>query len=150
MRTLLIFLLMVQLGTGAHAAARGSGSFENDDAYAWIATCSRSTGAKEVTAALQVVLRPGYLEATEASVTVAAAEVVAAALGKPSPTLPEKLRQWIERQPKQGLAELAPMARQALVRVKDPKQSELRQLWSESKSEQWLASIADLELRLGK
>jgi hypothetical protein len=150
MSRLFIMLIAALLSTGVQAGAFGSGAFENDDALDWVASCVRSSGTMQPSAAFEAALRPGYLEAPEASAAIAAAEVVAAALGKPSRALPKEMSAWLERQPKPALANLRPVALQVLLRVKDPKLSELRQLWSEGKSEQWLARIAELESRLGQ
>lgn len=138
------------LVTIAHAGAWGEGSFENDDALDWVAKCTRSNSVATIQAALNAALRGKTLEAAEGSAAVAATEVVAAALGKPSPKLPPKLREWIQRQPPEQIARLAPLARKALVRVRDPKLSELGQLWAEGEPNKWLDVIGELESRLGK
>lgn len=150
MRTLVVLFLLFFAATTAQAGAWGDGSFENDDALDWVAQCVRSNGIALVTQTLRAALDGKYIEAPEGSVAVAAAELVAAAMGKPSATLPTELQSWVRHQPAASLAQLAPLARQALVRIQDPKASELRQLWSEGKPNGWHAVIADLETRLGK
>ena len=127
----------------------GEGNFENDDALDWIGQCTQSTGTKVVSATLTAALKAQYIEAPEGSAAVAAAEVVAAARGKPNPDLPKELRSWLERQPKTELAALSSLAKQVLRKVRDPKASELRQLWSEGKSNRWESRIAELEARIG-
>lgn len=134
----------------AHAGAWGDGSFENDEALDWVADCVRSNSVTPVRDTLNGALRGKYLEAPEGSAVVADAEVVAAALGNPSPKLPAELRSWIQHQPAEQLAGLAPLARSAIARLRDPKVSELRQLWSEGKPNTWLDVITELESRLGK
>jgi hypothetical protein len=134
----------------AQAGTWGDGSFENDDALDWVVDCTKANSIAPVRTALDAALRAKYLDASEGSAAVAAAEVVAAALGRPSPKLPSELNAWIQRQPTDQLARLAPLAQRALFRVKDPKVSELRQLWSEGKPNEWLAVIANLESRLAR
>jgi hypothetical protein len=144
--TLLIALIFP---LSALAGAWGDGSFENDDALDWVGQCTQSTGTKVVSTALTAALKAQYLEAPEGSAAVAAAEVVAAAQGKANPSLPKELRAWLERQPKTELAALSSLARQVLRKIRDPKASELKQLWSEGKSNRWESRIAELEARIG-
>jgi hypothetical protein len=133
-----------------HAGAWGTGSFDNDDALDWAGNCARATSVSPVVAAFEAAIRDKYVEAPEGSQAVAAAEVVAAALGKPNPKLPPELYAWVKRQSSAELAKLVPQARAALVRVLDPKASELRQLWSEGKPNKWPEAIGELQARLGK
>lgn len=134
----------------ARAGAWGEGSFENDDAVDWASECARSTGVKMVAAALDTAIKAKHLEAGEGSAAIVAAEVVAAAIGKPNAKLPKELNAWMRRQSKAELQTLVPMARQALRKVLDPKASELKQLWSEGRKNRWESSIAELEMRLAR
>jgi hypothetical protein len=93
-------------------------------------------------------MQPGALQLPEGAAAVAAAEVVAAAKGKPSEGLPNELSDWLGHQPKQEIAKLAPLARKALARVKDPRTSELAQLWNDSEDKQWAKTVTELEARL--
>lgn len=144
--TLLVALI---LPLSALAGAWGEGSFENDDALDWIGQCTQGIGTKLVSTTLTAALKARYLEAPEGAMAVAAAEVVAAAKGKSNPGLPHELRAWLERQPKTELVALSSLARQVLNKVRDPKVSELKQLWSEGKSNRWESHIAELEARIG-
>ena len=130
------------------AGAWGPGTFDNDDALDWMHLCTESKGSAVVAATLDTAMQSGVLEAPEGAAVVAAAEVVAAARGKPGSTLPEELRNWLSRQPKQEIAKLAPVAKRVLTKVKDPNRSELGQLWSESPDKQWAKVVAELEARL--
>src|SRR2546430_16610875 len=65
----------------AYAGAWGDGNFENDDALDWVADCVKSATPVPVSAAIDGAVRSKYIEAPEGSAAVAAAEVVAAALG---------------------------------------------------------------------
>ena len=139
-----VFLPLVAL-----AGAWGDGSFENDDAADWSSECVASSGTAFVARTLQAAVSADYLEAPGGSAAVAAAEVVAAASGRPEASLPQELREWVSHQPAHELAALRPLAREALQKVLDPKGSELRQLWSEGKGKHWVQRIAALERRLG-
>lgn len=149
MKTLATLLLAASFAGPASAGAWGAGSFENDDAMDWVAECVAGSGAQPVIAAFAKVQGASLVEAPDGSAAVAAAEVVAAALGKPRPGLPAELAGWLAKQPKPAIAAQASAARRALRKIEDPKASELRQLWSEGKSAQWLADVKDLETRLG-
>jgi poly-gamma-glutamate capsule biosynthesis protein CapA/YwtB (metallophosphatase superfamily) len=150
MKIIAVALALLVSSTFALAGAWGEGNFENDDAMDWAGACAKSTSAAFVRAAFEPALTGAMLEAREAAIAVAAAEVVAAALGKPGPDLPPELKTWIERRPPGELAGLAPTARKALARVRDPSVSELHQLWSQGKPNGWALAIAYLEARLGK
>jgi hypothetical protein len=150
MKTIYLLLLTLFAAAAANAGAWGEGSFENDDALDWVAECTRANSVAPVAQAFEAVLQAGYIEATQGSVAVAAAEVVAAALGKPSKNFPPELQAWVRRQHPGQLAQLAPKAIKALTRVQDPTMSELSQLWSEGKSHKWTVVIAELVARLGK
>lgn len=143
------FLLTILLTcTICFAGAWGAGSFDNDDALDWVNMCIESKGSKVVASALNAALHSNSLDAPDGAAAVAAAEVVAAAGGKPGKIFPKELGNWLDRQPKQELAKLAPLARKALIRIKDPRVSELGQLWQESSDKQWDSAIAELEKRL--
>ena len=70
--------------------AWGTDSFANDDAMDWIAE-QEANGLAAVASAFAAVdaAADDYLDASIASSALAAAEVVAALLGGPSPTRPE-------------------------------------------------------------
>jgi hypothetical protein len=147
--TSLVIAVVLAEGSGrALAGAWGGGSFDNDDALDWGAACVRSKSTSAVRDALERALRGKYLQAPEGSRAVAAAEVVAAAKGRPNPELPRDLAAWVKGQPAQALSILAPLAIKALARVRDPKTSELRGLWDDGKPAKWLEAIADLESRV--
>nr|GFD58611.1 hypothetical protein [Tanacetum cinerariifolium] len=77
-----------------------------------------------------------YIEVDEASAALAAAEIVAAKIGKPTPDFPEALQQVLPGV--QLLGSLQKLARKAVKQV--VKESELQELWAESdESAAWLA-----------
>ncbi len=130
--------------------AWGSGSFENDDAMDWTSDLSASLDWSAVRAALDDVLGYGpddYLGSTEASVAVAAAEVIAAAMGAPAGDLPEEVTTWVATHRRNVVPEHAQNASRAVERV--VADSELVELWEESdEMSEWQASVADLQRRL--
>lgn len=148
MRILTAFALCMALSSSAVAGTWGTGSFENDDALDWIGACTGSQGTAAIAATLEAALAAPVLEAPDAAMAVAAAEVVAAARGKRSATLPRALSSWLERQPRAQIAGLAPLAHKALARVGQPKSSELAQLWSAQDARKWTEQMAELAARL--
>ena len=149
MKRLAVALTFVLAFTGAHAGAWGDGSFENDDAMDWVNDCVHATSAAVVKAALDSVLAADVVEAPDASAAIAAAEVVAASLGKPSPAIPANLNAWLAGQPRAQIAAQAALAERALTKIEDPRHSELGQLWSEGKTNQWLSKVQALHARIG-
>ncbi len=125
----------------------GAGSFENDDAQRFLG----ELGAKEPED-LKVILahaadREGYLEAPDSSVAIVAAEVVAAAKGNPTASVPAGISEWIGRFEGAPSAEMTELARRAVERVR--LNSELKDLWLEAEGlNEWSAVLRDLEGRL--
>ncbi len=72
----------------------GAKSFENDDAMDWIAVIEEASDTEPMKDALAAVLEAEgeYLEAPDCSNAMAAAEVIAALNGAPSPDLPEEVK----------------------------------------------------------
>jgi hypothetical protein len=88
-----------------------------------------------------------YLEADLASNALAAAEVVAACGGHPSPELPEGLLKWVEHHSSNISPRLSALAIQAIERVQTD--SELAELWAESEEfEKWKSDLNNLKTRL--
>jgi hypothetical protein len=78
---------------------------------------------------------------------VAAAEVLAAVLQRPSLTLPDDVATWVAEHPGQDGMALVPTALQALVRIE--RDSELQELWDDfDHAAAWRQSMADLRSRL--
>ena len=146
--------------------AWGSGSFENDTAYDWAGDLIRKKGVagqkfiRETLSEMADAEEGEYIDSDDACGALAAAEVVAAAAGRPStaPTqefvgtdpvqgLPGKVRAWLEANPftpDEGLLELA---RRAVKRVR-AEDSELNELWDDAGDEDWPRAMDDLERRL--
>jgi hypothetical protein len=127
--------------------AWGSGSFENDDAGDW-AFDLEEEGVKIIESALNAVASEDYVEAPECSCAIAAAEVVAAAVGRPtSADTCDEVEQFLAGKPAIG-QDLVDLAKKAMARVLAD-DSELRELWEESDSfDEWKAIVTDLQARL--
>lgn len=127
--------------------AWGAGSFDNDDALDWL-DALEERGRLAIEDALRAAAEAGesYLEAPEASIAVAAAEVAAALHGRPAADLPGEVEAWVKLNPAPG-ADLRELARAAVRRVRQ--ESELRELWEETDPADWYAALDDLLRRLG-
>jgi len=129
--------------------AWGAGSFHNDAALDWIADLVDAQDVALVAAALAEVGElgdTGYLDADVACYALAAAEVVAATLGRPMAAPPEPLAAWLAEGRLIDCA-LVVVALQALARIRA--RSELRDLWLDTAtSGEWLAAVGELETRL--
>lgn len=131
-------------------AARGTGSFDNEDAMEWIAGFG-GDGANAIEEALENIteLDPtDYIEADVAAHAIAAAEVVAAARDGDVSHLPEEAVPSLkENAAKINAAKLLGTARKAITRVL--KNSELKEQWEEtSDAEDWEDGVRELLERL--
>jgi hypothetical protein len=138
------------VASSAFAGAWGIGSFDNDDALDWLSELEAAASPAVLTAALSGIdAKAKYVEAPDCSIALASAEVVAAAHGRPSKTLPAEATAWLKRVRPSISPELLQQARTAVAFCRDHANSELRQLWADSKDFQgWLADTADLSSRL--
>ena len=117
---------------------------ENDDAADWLGEFSDSP-AWDACAAAFSAIDGDYVEAPECSCAIAAAEVVAAGLGKPSDRLDDAIIDWATEHA-DGAPSLKNAAVAALLRIRND--SELAELWNEGDADEWLATIDDLNSRL--
>ena len=131
-------------------AGWGTGSFENEDAQAWLPQLALLAADDLRPLLSRAADDSGYLEAPEASVAVAAAEAIAALQGEPSPVAPKEIADWARkaRSSKDGsIPDLAALAIRAIQRVRT--NSELKDLWLEADGlNEWSAGLRDLEKRL--
>ena len=129
----------------------GNGSFENDDAADFMADLTEVADLSLVSGALAAVLAAeDYLEAPEACLGIAAAEVVAAAAGRPTAAAQkeEELTEWLARIAPEMSPDLIKQAIQALDRIVG-EQSELRELWEEAdEADAWQATVMALKAKL--
>jgi hypothetical protein len=144
---LLIFMLVSPC---SFAGAWGYGSFDNDDALDLLDNLDSRSGLDLITTVLRATdPNAKYLAAPQCSQALAAAEIVAAAHGKASKTLPAAAMHWVRRVKPTVTPELLAAARSAVDLCRDSDDSELRALWLESRqSSAWLAETASLKSRL--
>lgn len=130
--------------------AWGTGVFENDEASDWVFTLDEEEGVETLRPTLMAAadllgLTEEILEEPAGSEALAAAEVVAALLGKPSADLPEEVLEWVKG--KEFGSELASMAQSAVKVVLT--NSELKELWQETDEfTAWKNVLTNLKGRL--
>lgn len=143
-------------------AAWGAGSFENDAASDWAADLADGGDLEMVRAALETAARcpaDEDLESDEGAEALAAAEVVAAAMGRPVKSIamgtsgPHAIA-WGRSHGAAGKADLVELALEAVDRV-DAAASELQEQWSAEEStgagagsREWFSEVEDLRNRL--
>lgn len=123
--------------------------FGNDTACDWAYGLEQTGDYSLVAEAIQNVLDNGsnYLDSDLASEAVAAAEVIAKALGRgtQADSYTEELDAWLESIPNQPAPELRAKAHLALSRILG-EDSELRGLWEESgEFGSWESSVKALQ-----
>lgn len=124
-------------------------SFGNDTANDWVYDLEESDDLSFIDASLQKILDAGddYIEAPEAEEAVAASEVLAWLMGRPSAvnSHTEKVAAWVAEHPLKVPAGLAEKALFVLERIQEDA-SELNEMWEDDPK--WAASMADLCTRL--
>ena len=128
--------------------AWGMGSFDNDDAGDWVCELVDGDDPDFLNKTFDQVLEIGddYLENPEAGSGVAAAEVVAALVGRPSQDLPDEVSDWIagKDKPKHDLLKKAQTALKRIL-----KQSELEDSIIDPKDAvEWRNGVENLLNRL--
>ncbi len=130
-----------------------SDNFANDDAADWLSELIDGESVEPIKETLADILDepPGdYLEAPECSCALAAAEIIAAALGRPAAEMPEEAMDWLNDHSREvaDRVELLEMARRAVARIQE--NSELKDLWDEADSlDEWNQIQDNLKARLG-
>lgn len=127
--------------------AWGTGPFENDAASDWVYDLEDADDLALALDALARVDTAEYLDADDAAVAIAAAEVLAAAGGRPRGELPPEVSAWVTRTAVSIDAEHAEAASAAIRRVRGDA-SELAELWAEAGDPGWERELDDLETRL--
>jgi hypothetical protein len=126
-------------------------SFGNDTAADWLAELVSRNDLGLVRDAIGEVLgAQGYMDAPYATEGLAAIEVVAAALGRPTPSAQaeEELMSWVAKVQPTVEPELVTQALAALDRILGP-ESELRELWEDTEDfADWQADVAALRAKL--
>jgi len=132
--------------------AWATGNFGNDDALDFVGGL-QGEGPPFVELMLIAVEMAGDDEEPEApdcASALAAAEIVAAALGRPPDDFPEEAAGWLRAQSTRKRAELIALRERALRAVERiESRSELRELWAEVPDfAEWRRVIAGLRARL--
>lgn len=126
----------------------GPGSFENDDAINWVLELGAYADDSPIINALNSVIEHDSdpLEASDCSVVIAAAEVVAAQMGKPVTNCPEAVKVWIKGRSTPS-STITTKARQVTRMILVD--SQLKNVWKGTHDfEAWQASVEDLLSRL--
>jgi len=118
--------------------------FGNDSAADWAWELDESSDWSLVSETLDLALSGSYIDEDDATLSIAAAEVVAHGLGKPiqSDAYTESVAKFVARVPA-PTRELVEKARDALAAATGP-QSGLTELWSESGEADWSQANAEL------
>jgi hypothetical protein len=126
-------------------------SFGNDDAADWLCDLTEQGDLGFVLETIaRVLATDGYLEAPEAARALAAIEVVAAAMGRPTESAQGQgdLMAWITKVKPVVDPLLISKATQAIDRILAP-ESELRELWEEVEEfGDWQKEVEGLRSRL--
>lgn len=132
----------------SYAGAWSHESFEKDGALDWVLDFQPQPTPEFVQRTLAAATVGKVIESFTGESAIAAAEVVAAALGRSTPGLPKELLPAIAKSRKQ-FASLALLARSALLRVLG-EGSELRENWGirEESLVRWDRSVRELLARL--
>jgi hypothetical protein len=128
-------------------------AFGNDDAADWAHELEQAEDLDPVQEAIDAVLSVGdeYLEAPEASIALAAAEVLARLCGNPGEknSYTEVIDRWVEGAQLKPTVELLDKAQAAIARIL-AENSELKELWEDSDEyDAWQESVDNLRTRLG-
>jgi hypothetical protein len=134
--------------------AWGVGNFENDDALDWVIDLESAKDMKIIQSAFEAVIQSAedYVDAWEASVALAAAEVVSALLRTPHPKLPDDVVAWVSQQHGKSLVVEKLIIEQALRALSIiAAESELQELWEETDEfDLWRAEVNALIARLDR
>ncbi|MGZ8216812.1 DUF4259 domain-containing protein [Methylomagnum sp.] len=127
-------------------------SFGNDDACDWVYELEESDHLDFVESTLDAVLATGddYLEASDATRAIAAAEVIARLQGNVGlrDSYSKSADNWVDKVKLVPSANLANKARRALDRILG-ESSELFELWQESEeSDAWVEAVTHLKERI--
>ncbi|HVK51165.1 MAG TPA: DUF4259 domain-containing protein [Pseudoxanthomonas sp.] len=131
--------------------AWGLGSFDNDDAADYLASVTDSGDLSLLREAIDNVLTSTeFVEAPDACRAIVAAEVLAAALGRPTAAAlqQETLKRWVAHIRPGVEPALAQHAHDALARILAPN-SELLELWEDTDDlSEWQATVTELMQQL--
>jgi hypothetical protein len=129
--------------------AWGPGPFENDDAGDWVWELEDDDDGSVIIDALSAVVDTPIDEqpdVADSSNALAAAEVVASARGARSTHLPTEASVWIQAHASLVDNGLLALATGAVERIAID--SELKDLWDETRDDAWAESVSDILSRL--
>lgn len=135
----------------ATMGAWGEKAFENDSALDWLAELEVHglSMLRETLSSVASLHVDDYLDVDDGASAIAAAEIVAAALGRQRDRVPKKLEAWLDTHEGSLAGDDGVLAARAVKRVLTPK-SELRELWEEGGTESaWHADVRALMDQLG-
>jgi hypothetical protein len=129
-------------------SAWGEKAFENDSALDWLAEFEREgvTALRSILSTVAETDEDEYLDVDDGAGGVAAAEIVAAAVGRGRERVPKQVATWLHANAGAIHSEDVAVARRAIERVVAPN-SELGGLWDRDTA--WNADIRVLLTRLG-
>lgn len=147
--SLLFLVALVAAPTPSLAGAWSHESFANDGALDWVAEFRNTPNPEFLRSTLVQGTKGEYVESFAGECIIAAAEVVAAGLGRPSPQFPKELASVVSKSATQFKL-LAPLARSALTGGVLGTKSELRENWSLHAEglARWKRSVDELLKRL--
>jgi len=124
-------------------AAWGTKTFEEDTANDWIQELIDSEDAREFLSD-SLSIDPGYIEADQAAIVLAASETLIALLDEPRAGVPGELVDWVGDNECDDVSDLPEVALPALAKVLG-KESELRDIWSDSEDfDGWLENVESM------
>ena len=108
-------------------------NFVNDEATDWLYDLEETYGTELLAEAFDTITKGEFHEQADCCIALAAAEIVAAAKGKPAPDLPEDARKWLGNQDTAAVNKIKALGKKAIVAVKKVQaHSELRDQWEDS------------------
>ncbi len=126
----------------------GAGVFDNDDALDWVYDLADAGSLGRVSAAMDVILRDkdDHPEISDCRIGLAAAEIIAAMHGDPSPELPEEAEEWIGDEVLENDSMRAKAEKIVHIILTD---SELKDKWENSSNyDKWKENLENLLKRL--
>ncbi|MFT5881686.1 MAG: hypothetical protein ACI9FG_000172 [Crocinitomicaceae bacterium] len=124
-------------------AAWGTKTFEEDTANDWIQELIDSEDAREFLSE-SLSIDPGYIEADQAAIVLAASETLIALLDEPRAGIPGELVDWVGDNECDDVSDLPEVALLALAKVLG-KESELRDIWSDAEDfDEWLENVESM------
>jgi uncharacterized protein DUF4259 len=126
--------------------AWGTGVFEDDDAMDWAVDFEHAPSEHSLLEAFEAVIGvEDYIERDSCSYALAAAEILAAAIGRPCRDIPQPLRDRAAANQGVATPELAAQALAAIDRVMVAESSEAAETWATAKPlmppRGWLTSM---------